>query len=298
MDNGGVGPPGQIQQIVDIAIRHANDAPYLIDEILSYSALHLAAQQPDFSSPSPSSTVINLRHQATELQTRAIASFTRTTAHLPPDDTSTSVPRFLFASVLSLHSLADTLSVLHEGDIDFHGFIESFADCVQLHRGVQAVILPIFEFLTKSELRPLLSITQDAMPDPEGAREGSECAPLQKILDKSENLGPASLDACRAAVDKLQWSFDLYSRLPDRNGPHAASAFSVMVSVEYVDVLRKHRPEALVILSYYGVLLHRCRMFWMFRDAGALMIRAIAKHLGSYWRDAISWPLHVIEVER
>ncbi|CEJ79928.1 Putative Sterol uptake control protein 2 [[Torrubiella] hemipterigena] len=300
MDHGGVGPPGQMQQIVSIAICRTTDAPYLIDEMLALSALHIASQLPDDASPQATRfggamSVPALQRLATELQTRAVTSFTRLTKGIAADDTETCVPRFLFSSILSLHSLAETLTVLRSDDVNFHSFIDRFVDCFHLHRGVRAVIQPTFQFLIQSELRPLLEITHQAVPHSQ--TPGGECVPLQELLSTSD-LADANLQACRAAVEKLQWSFDLYNNLPDRNGPHAASGFSVMVQAEYVEVLRKHRPEALVILAHYGVLLHRCRRFWMFRDAGARMIHIIAKHLGSYWHKAMAWPLRVVEVER
>ncbi|PMB71734.1 Lysine biosynthesis regulatory protein LYS14 [Beauveria bassiana] len=238
--------------------------------------------------------ITNLRHQATELQTRAVANFTRLTAHLPPDDTASCIPRFLFSSTLSMHSLADSLAELRAANSDFHGFIDRFVDCFNLYRGIRAVIYPTWQFLSDSELRPLLEVTREANLGI--VERGHECAPLHDLLRHSD-LAPASLEACRVAVDKLQWAFDLHNNLPPGSGQHAVSAFSVIVSAEYVDVLRKHRPEALIILSYFAVLLHRCRHFWIFQNSGACMIRAIANHIGSYWRDAMAWPLQVIETE-
>lgn len=344
------------QQIVDIAIRHAVDAPYLLNEILAMTAVHMSIQKenqliqqhqqqqlqqhqqgrtptepssailppllPPRGSPSSTSSpasssmlpsisssattpsaaftpasnpvVANLRHHATELQTRAVANFTRLTAHLEPDDTATCIPRFLFSSTLSMHALADSLAELRAAHADFHGFIDRFVDCFNLYRGIRAVIYPTWQFLSDSELRPLLQVTREANLGI--VERGDECAPLHDLLRRSD-LAPTPLEACRVAVDKLQWAFDLHNNLPPNTGQHAVSAFSVIVSAEYVDVLRKHRPEALIILSYFAVLLYRCRQFWIFQNSGAIMIRAIANHIGTYWRDAMAWPLQVIETE-
>ncbi|KAM3530077.1 hypothetical protein NHJ13051_001526 [Beauveria bassiana] len=354
----GVNTSNHLKQFVDIAMRHAVDAPYLINELLAIAAMHMATQKeqqlfqqqqqnqnqnpdggggsssstntpastsapshavlppllpphgspsstsspaslPSITTPSSSSFptnpfITNLRHQATELQTRAVANFTRLTAHLPPDDTASCIPRFLFSSTLSMHSLADSLAELRAANSDFHGFIDRFVDCFNLYRGIRAVIYPTWQFLSDSELRPLLEVTREANLGI--VERGHECAPLHDLLRHSD-LAPASLEACRVAVDKLQWAFDLHNNLPPGSGQHAVSAFSVIVSAEYVDVLRKHRPEALIILSYFAVLLHRCRHFWIFQNSGACMIRAIANHIGSYWRDAMAWPLQVIETE-
>lgn len=328
---------GQTKQVVDIAIRRAADAPYLIDQVLALSALHLATTSqrdphssdasPSSSSSSSSPSPSSLRHQATELQTRAVACFTRHARSIPADDTASAIPRFLFAAILSLHVLAETLAeVRHLHHSRFHVFIDRFAECLRLHHGIRAVIRPTWQDLLESELEPLLTIPRDAEERArargatDGPRTGTDghltnesvtgpgtgtgdsrppdgCAHLLALLDASD-LGPSTVHACREAVHRLQWAFELYASLDDPDGgPHAVSIFSVTVGSEYIDVLRRHQPEALVILAHYGVLLHRCRRFWVFGDAGAYMIRAIAQHLGSYWRDAVAWPLQVLQDE-
>lgn len=212
-----------------------------------------------------------------------------------------SIPRFLFAATLSLHDLADTLSsvrTLHHSQ--FHVFVNRFVDCFRIHHGVRAVIRPIWQHLLTSELEPLLTVTHKARltlePDTRGeSQRGDECQPLNNLLDSSD-LGLATVTACRNAVERLQWAFDLYRNLPTPGaGPHAASAFSVTVGTEYIDVLRRLQPEAVIVLAYYGVLLHYCRHFWIFGDAGGCMVRAIAQHLGAYWQDVMAWPLRMVE---
>lgn len=99
----------------------------------------------------------------------------------------------------------------------------------------------------------------------------------------------------REAVHSLQWSFDMNRGLSVQNSPHAAVAFSVTAPIGYVDRLRKYSPEALVIMAYYGVLLHRCREYWVFGDAGERMVRAVGDHLGGYWGDVLGWPLGVVK---
>lgn len=149
----------------------------------------------------------------------------------------------------------------------------------------------------QSELEPLLSITSNVSRAAKTAPSPcAECLPLERIIDAG-SLDPASAEACRGAIQRLQWAFDMHNSLPDPDGPHAVSCFAVTVEVEYVEVLLTLRPEALLILAYYGVLLHRCRRFWIFGDAGECLIRAVAGHLGSSWHHALAWPLQVIEAE-
>ncbi|KAH6606732.1 zn2-c6 fungal-type dna-binding domain [Trichoderma cornu-damae] len=321
---------GQIKVVLDVAIRHLVDAPYLIDQLLALSALHVAFTTKPGENPLPGA-VVSFRHQATELQTRALSSFTRIAAMVPADDTATCVPRFLFASLLSNQVLAETL-LQHQqpqplpyhhdvmgvhgggsggggGAVSFHGFIERMVECIHLHRGILAHIRPTWDYLMQSELYPLLRITHDANITAVTLSSGTECAFLRQMIEAAASSSPlyggaspprldqAGADACRSAIGSLQWAFDMHRALPAQDVPHAPSAFIVTVEAEYVDVLRTLLPEALVILAYLGVLIHRCRRFWTFGTAGANLIRAIAGYLGSHWHEPLAWPLKVIEEE-
>ena len=96
----------------------------------------------------------------------------------------------------------------------------------------------------------------------------------------------------------LQWAFDLSVRLPSPDVPHAISGWHVVLPSEFADVLRDRRPEALVILAYYGVLLHRARRYWICGGNGAVLVRAIARQLGPEWGPVMRWPIDVIDRER
>lgn len=316
VDQAGIGPQGQLRQVVSIVVRHSLDASYLLDQVLALAAIHLSvhlssASFPSVTTPESAITIPNtslvsnltpsgLRNHATELQNRAVASFNK----LAPDATNSDDPdkavtRFLFSSILSLHTLAETLLVLRAEDSHLNNFIDSFADCLNLHRGIRAATgKPMYKFLLQTKelsgMLETLNITSEI--DWSQSPQGTECDPLRRVPE-SQDLSMATSDIYRAAVHSLQWSFDMYNGLSVQNAPHAASAFSVTAPAGYADLLRKCCPEALIILAYYGVLLHRCRQYWVFRDAGARMVIAIANNLGTYWHDALVWPLHVIESE-
>lgn len=275
---------GKTPAIVGIAIQHANECPYLLDQLLAFSAMHLAHKSPEAAA--------SYRHQATELQTRAVAYFNAQTQSLATEELLYPIPRFLFAAMLSLHVLAETLAY-HRSD--FHHFIDRFIECIHLHWGIRPVIKPTWQLLLESELGTILSIT--IIQKPEDPLSGSETLPLHALVNNSD-LSPSSIAACRETIAMLQWAFDLTGRLPTQDLPHGVSGFSVLVPGDFVGILRKHQPEALVILAYYGVLLHRARKYWICGDNGQFMIRSIAQHLGTYWADAMRYPLSVLENEQ
>ncbi|EXF82389.1 hypothetical protein CFIO01_01849 [Colletotrichum fioriniae PJ7] len=274
---------GPARSAVDIAVRRAVDSPYLLDEVLAFTAFHMVQLYPD--------SAAQLRDLATELQNRALASFTRLTETVARDDKATGVPRFLFSALLGRHVLADTLAHYRS---DFKSFIDRLVECFNLNRGVNSVTPPARNFLQNTELQPVLNIVLEAAK--KMSTTGDECGSLKRLLNDSD-LSESSARACHEVIGLLQWCFDICRVLDEGDYAQAASTFSVKVPVGFVDMLRKHRPEALIILAHYGVLLHRCRTFWPFADAGAFIIRAVARHLGNYWQEALSWPLLVLETE-
>ncbi|KAM5345818.1 hypothetical protein ACJ41O_011679 [Fusarium nematophilum] len=268
-----------LSPVVEIAVEWSQDAPYAMDQLLAISADHFAILQPE--------KAISHRRTATELQTRALMWFNKDSQEINNGNTDPQkicIPRFLFASLLSIHMIYETFTHYRA---NFHVFVERFVESVHLHRGVRTVIQTGYATIADSPLRPFLANIRTAS---ESENVGSECLELVHLIQNSD-LGPAAVAACNSAAHSLQWAFNVHRNLPHDGNVHAATAFPVLLTAEFVDAVRKHRPEALLVLAHYGVLLHRCRNAWIIGDAGAFLIRLIADHLGSFWQEPMRWPL-------
>ncbi|KAJ3522508.1 hypothetical protein NM208_g12832 [Fusarium decemcellulare] len=272
-----------IQPVFDIAVGWAEEAPYAIDQLLAIAADHLAITEPD-------KAAIH-RRTATELQTRALMLFNKDAQDLDNGSTDPEkhrLPRFVFASLLSIHMIYETFTHYRA---NFHVFIERFVESVHVHRGVRTIISPNYNMFLDSPLRPYLISVKNAS---ESENVGSECVELIQLIQNSD-LGAATIAACNSAANTLQWAFNIHRNLPQNGNVHAATAFPVLLTAEYMDAVRKHRPEALLVLAYYGVLLHWCRSSWIIGDAGAFLIRLISDYLGSFWQEPMRWPLEELQ---
>src|SRR5690606_33044628 len=109
--------------------------------------------------------------------------------------------RFLFASLLSLHALADTLTYQRA---DFDVFLDRFIECIQLHRGILYIVRPLYQVLMQTEVEPIIALGR--IQRPLDLQRGTEFEPLLSLL---EHLPPAQANPCREAVGVLQWAFDL-----------------------------------------------------------------------------------------
>ncbi|KAM0193078.1 hypothetical protein ACHAPI_007799 [Fusarium lateritium] len=268
-----------LENITDYIFEYALKAPYLMNQLLALAALHLSkpplAQQP--------------YHQlATTLQTRALASFNQVRQEVSDE---TCFPLFIFTSLVGVHVLCDTLQPPKE---TAGAVLDRFITYLLIHRGVRTVTKGAWKTLKNSKFGPYFQQVEDALTIPENNTE-----PSIDILNKmiEANASPSSTDTYRKAISALQRSFTLFKSLKDTSGQQldAAIAFCLDFDDEYLLLLRQRQPEALVILAFFGVLLHWNRKFWVIGDGGQLLIQAIADSLGRHWAEWLQWPISALE---
>ena len=260
------------QIMTDLVVPPALSHPFLMNELLALSALHLATVQPNRQQ--------QLETVAEELQTSALSSFNQTCHQVTP---STCLPMFVFSSLIGNHVFYTTFKSHSE---NFHLFLEEFVKYMQLHRGVRSVISNNWEQLRELTAKALMLEDDSDLPTP-GKPEGNECDSLRHLLDTAD-IGQGTRDTYMKAVDSLQWGFDA-QRV--RNVVGLAFAWPIQISTEYLDLLKQRRPEALAILAYYAVLLHSHRNAWLVGGAGRYIIESISGYLGTYWENWLTWPI-------
>lgn len=272
---------GSTRPVIDAAVDNAFAAPYLLDQLLALSALHLSTLDP--------ATTQFYRYQATKLQTRALGLFTQVKGDISD---SNCIPSFLFAALLGIHVLRDTLS--HQ-DRSLGEFVSAFVDYARLHRGIRAVTNQHWPRICQSELKPVLYIT-DWTDKSESLSPGTETDKLRGFLQSSPGLSPSSVEACLSAQKWVQWVLDVSALEPSRFdvAVQVTTAWPLVIPDEYIDALYQHRPEALVVLAYYAAILHRHRRFWIFDGAGSTLIQLITSHVGCFWTDCLAWPRQLL----
>ncbi|KAH6628952.1 hypothetical protein C7974DRAFT_375851 [Boeremia exigua] len=99
-----------------------------------------------------------------------------------------------------------------------------------------------------------------------------ECKPLLAMMETAQ-LSSDSMRACREAIASLQWSFKLESAaIEPTDETRAVFAWPSLLSSAFMDLLSTRTPEALVILCFYGRLLHRHRKVWFVGDTGLRLV--------------------------
>lgn len=194
----------------------------------------------------------------------------------------------IFSLLLALHVFADRsqTSALPSGE-----YLNHLVSCLNLMHSVKQVVMAEWlPLIAESDLKPLLQVQQPEQP----YQIPPELRALEQ-LPRSSDLGPASIAAYDAAIERLQWMYAL-ADVPatTHSTVRWLLAWPLQLQAEYARLLNERRPEALIILAYYGVLLHSYRESWAVGDSGTLVVNAVNSHIGSYWARWMAWPLETV----
>lgn len=264
-------------------------SPYLMDEILGLAAAHKSTTVQEASSRE------FYREEATRLQTRALSQFN---AIPSGSEKQHSLSAFLFSTLLGQHVLFDTFS----SQSDFSTVLDRFVHCLGLHRGIRTIVAESYSSIIAQieELDGPDSAMAQAMggrSEPGSQNRGDECAALRELLQISD-LSQTEAEAYSRAVDSLQHVFDAQRGCSESSHQRfgVVQGWPVRVPAEYVHLLTQRKPEALIILAYYGMLLHGVRYSWSVAGAGRFLIEGITAYLGSYWAEWLDAPNRMLEM--
>ncbi|KAJ5398714.1 hypothetical protein N7465_009203 [Penicillium sp. CMV-2018d] len=256
-------------------LRYGIGAPYLMNGLLSLSSLHLSIVRPeqrDF-----------YRHNSTQLQSYALSSFNSSSSQINDENY---VAIFLFAGILGLHMLCETLVY---PDNDFECFLDQFVQYVVLHYGVRTVAGGgRWQLLQQTALKPILDL---------GARIPSENGSLGPVchvlLDRIKGLGnnETTTKAYEQTIQALQSVITVIdSQIPGSTSLDILIAWPILVPREYIDLVAQRKCEALVILAYFGALVDTHKHSWVFCDGGKYLVDAVTQYLGPQWEEWLHWP--------
>ncbi|KAL3455000.1 hypothetical protein BJX64DRAFT_298418 [Aspergillus heterothallicus] len=252
----------------------AISTPYLVNEMLAFSALHLSTLRPDRRD--------FYRYHAAQLQTHALAIFKETNPQVTQE---TCVPLFLFAGIIGIHMLCDTL-IYREGD--FSNFLHQFVHFFRVYYGVRTIIGQAWSIIEATPLGPAMNLGRDVYSF--DGHLNPDYAKLLRLVERSK-LGKDLTLTYRQAIESLQTCFNVAEGTDERHARiNGATTWPVLVTTDFGDLLEQRRPEALVILAHYAVLMHRFRGSWLFGDSGRFVIQEVTGLLGPEWEEWLEWP--------
>ncbi|KAH8660381.1 hypothetical protein BX600DRAFT_438591 [Xylariales sp. PMI_506] len=278
---------GQAQSMLDMNMSHAFRAPYLIDQFLSFTAMRMSILQPDRQ---------NLfRAEAANLQNRALAQFNAQQRQVTEESF---LPMFLFSGILNCCALYDALEVRSS----FALFLDRLVEFLSLSRGIRAITAAGWWPSIEQHLKRCLGenyapgiVNVADSPDSVGREGGSECDRLLQQL-RAADMSQESISACCRATEMIQDMLDsqqTFGNLPNET-LNAVLGWPNLVPREFIDMLKQRRPEALVVLAHFAILLYRAKDQWVFGDSAQYLITSTAEYLGTHWVQWMAVPLDVL----
>lgn len=273
------GPVAEVYSTV--SVQYGLQYPFLMHAMLAMSALHLSIEN-------PAKRAFYHTH-AIQLQAKALADFNQIIHDL---DSKSIVAAFILSSLTGTHVFCETF--FYRGD-DFNQVLDALTNCINILRGVRSVIGGWWDFLKTSELRPVLETAhiKHHMSDEYPTKIDS----LHRLVENAD-IGASSTEAYKGAIGELERVYTIQLTFTEdtlKDSGNMTIAWLVTVPDEYTRLLAQRRPEALIILAYFAVLLHYRRSFWAMADSGQYLLTSISAYLGKHWENWLAWPLSRLE---
>ncbi|KAJ6016385.1 hypothetical protein N7540_010976 [Penicillium herquei] len=151
---------------------------------------------------------------------------------------------------------------------------------------------PTIDAVKQSELRDLFLVEEIRSNVSESSRIA--IAALHELQNASCSQVNEHYHTFTSTIDCLE---KLLGQL-DSEGEMISRSFAWVCEVpaEYISLLQKHDPLALVILAHYCVVLYRLRQRWWISSWGELVIQSILKFLSPAWKLSMAWALQETNV--
>ncbi|KAF4498893.1 c6 finger domain containing protein [Fusarium agapanthi] len=184
-------------------------------------------------------------NSATHLRHRPLRGFNNCLDETPE---SNSTAQFFFASLLALHYLAETVAGL-DGQ-DFVTTLECMVNYLRLHRGAKVMGERASTSFVNSKISQwLIDASKEGSCESNAASE--DFIALVSMLETSE-LNEESRKACGESLEALGF---VMRHIQGSNswGLHGLMAWSNLIPWQFLMLLEKLTPEALVTLAHYAV---------------------------------------------
>lgn len=255
--------------------------PFLMNEMLAFAALHLAHLNP--------AKARLYKHHAVGLQTHALSIFNREMTKVNRENGKAVM---LFSWLMTLHTLHETAE-----PVDVGGYLDRFAHYMQLHRGVRNITADSWQAMLDSDMRLMLLEASKVINNVDS---GSHTVELEGFIRDSEGLNDDEKSVCQDALKRIQWFLGKVDGPEKQHPSHTATFLSliswpVVIDVDFLRLVSERTPEALLVLSYYAIMLHLCRDVWVIGVSGQLLIQSVRLHLDDKLHRWLDWPEEMMD---
>lgn len=284
-----------------VVVRLSFSHQYLLHGILAVAALHAAFTGGVEEDPR------QLLNYAAEHQAISLSSYQSAIA-----SSASSQCDALFA--LSILIFISAIALMYD-DYNMSDPTALDTKWIRLARGIRTVAFAHAESIRNGVMAPVLdghifddyvehSSRANSTNGPEHLRRLDALWTTERSSDLEENeaaIYTQTLNLLRGAYSLLRChlGWDPSSNFPLTGSMDADRAVIFLwilhISDEYVELLERHRPVALIILAHYASLLARCNGAWWFVGSAPIIIKRVQSILSAEYHKWIEEPLTFIQ---
>jgi hypothetical protein len=262
--------------------------------ILAVSSLHLAYLHPQQRAEY---ALVSAHHQ-----NYAIGFFRRV---LPNAAGSNPDGLFILSLVVSICQIA-SLTTADAATAAAINILDDTAELIALTKGVETVFEPARDALRTGPLRSLTGVRMEpggamgeagpvvpASPYIERANADAarQLALLRDMAAKAVDVDEAERRVLLTALDKMEMCTRLIANQEDPVDPGFIFVFAILAPLEFVGMLYKRHPAALVVLATWGAVVHQFQRYWWIGPRGRRIVEAVAGVVtGGDWVRGLEWP--------
>ncbi|CZT25681.1 uncharacterized protein RCC_11350 [Ramularia collo-cygni] len=196
---------------------------------------------------------------------------------------ATSVPVFLMAGLMAVHSL---------GTAQIHAPLDPIGDIctwMRMVRGVKSTIHENWELLLSSEIGTMLRDHPCGTADSTSLVETDD---LRSLVEQTAAPGSTERGIYLECVDQLRAVFITDRRLASGNKKSSAlaSTWAATAHEGYCELLAQRQPLALVIIAFFSTLFSHCSNIWWYRNWDTWILNAVRSELPIDYVPWLEWP--------
>lgn len=209
---------------------------------------------------------------------------------------------FAFSSLIAAYAWASSDQT---GDLFFSEVASSDekfnVEWVSLLRGVHVLLIAAGEWMTTSPMQLML---QPRHIDPEIAREinpevSEKLTKLSQLWEGVGHLEKNDIDVLGKTLELLHEACGLVASSvmnPEIDVLLVAYGWPIQVPEEFFTMVKEQKPEALILLAHYSLLLNKVNQLWYVKGMSRRLLKTIHNKLGKEWESWITWPLQDLVV--
>ncbi|KAE9380669.1 hypothetical protein N431DRAFT_498493 [Stipitochalara longipes BDJ] len=269
--------------------------PFLMHELLSLSALHLAYERPN--------QAVVYKHAAASHHAKALPMFQEEVSNTGPENANVC---FAFVTLMNIHERvsqsADESSNLFFGsESDRQSKFTHEMHWLRLYRGGRTflnIILPWIENGPISALFKPFRELDPRGPTPMTLDEKTHLDSLAETWNKRSAdqllIPPEQKHILEETLQILRRIFSLSTANTEFSKHAATISWITMIPDEFVQLIEERVSEAILILAHYCVLLKRLEYMWRVKGKAESLLKAIIDEVGEGWDRWLKWPIDVI----